>query len=242
MLLQADTDFFQANGYLLSQPQQSVADDLPDLACSRQLLATPGRGRDPAADRHLDDPLTHAICTLPQIVESVASLLGPDLLLWHSRYFDKNTRSPPVPWHQDAPFWPMQPKHCVSVWLALEDAHEDNGCVYAVPASHKTPLAQIPSAHTGRFHLQADITGVNVASAVPLTRKRGEFYLFDAWLLHHSAGHPACDSRLAISIQFIPPHVQLDLTNFHKRIPGFGVLPVRGTDRLRLNVHAKAPN
>ena len=242
MLNQQAIDSFANNGFLLSTPETSVAADLPAIATFREMLASPGLAQhDPAVDRHLDDPMTLAICTLPQIVEAVAALLGPDLLLWHSRYFDKSEQAPPIPWHQDAPFWAMHPKDCVSAWLALEDAHEGNGCVYAVPGSNRTPLPQILSTGTGRFRKKADITGIDVSAAIPLTRKRGEFYLFHAWLLHRSAGNPQCNSRLAIAMQFIAPHVQLDLTRPHQRIPGFGVLPVRGEDRLRLNPHAKAP-
>lgn len=241
MLNEQEINQFHTQGYLLSGEVGAVADQLPAQETFKRMLARPGLARDHALDRHLDDPTTYRLCTLPQILERVADLLGPDLLLWHTRYFDKPAGGPPIPWHQDAPFWPIDKKKCVSVWLALEDVQESNGAVMVVPGSHKMQLPQVRSAGTGRFHRKADITGVDVSSATPLTLRRGEFYLFHSWLLHRSDSNKSSDSRLAIAMQFIPPEVRIDLERPKRRIPGYGVLLVRGEDRLRLNPHASVP-
>ncbi len=50
--------------------------------------------------------------------------------------------SKPTPWHQDLPYWPMDvPEGPVwsgplSIWLALDDVDERNGCMMFVPTSH----------------------------------------------------------------------------------------------------------
>jgi hypothetical protein len=202
---------FLLQGFILPGAKASVAEQLPDPGTIERLLATPGVAGDPAVDRHLDDPLTYTLCTAPAIIERVAALLGPNLLLWHSRYFDKPAAGPPIPWHQDAPFWAMEPKRCVSAWLALDNVHKGNACVYVVPGSNHIQLPQIPSQGTGRFGRQADISGCDVSSAIPLELSRGEFFLFDCWLLHRSDSNTSGESRLALSMQFIPPEVTLGL-------------------------------
>lgn len=46
--------------------------------------------------------------------------------------------SKPTPWHQDLPYWPMdKDSAAVSVWIALDDVDENNGCMMFVPKSHK---------------------------------------------------------------------------------------------------------
>lgn len=232
---------FQSRGYLLSGAEGSLAAQLPGRDRFTRLLATPGLSGDPALDRHLDDLLTYKLCTAPAIIERVAALLGPDILLWHSRYFDKPAGGPPIPWHQDAPFWNMEPRNCVSAWLALDDVYHGNGCVYVVPGSNQLQLPQIPSEGTGRFGRKADITGCDVSAAIPLAMPRGEFYLFHAWLLHRSDSNPGSAPRLALSMQFIPPDVTLGLEKLQARNPHYGVQLVRGSDPLRLNPHAPAP-
>lgn len=241
MLSEQEINQFHSRGFLLSGADGSLAGELPDSDTFYRLLAGPGLAEDPAVDRHLDDPVTYTLCTMPQIIERVADLLGPDLLLWHTRYFDKPAGGPPIPWHQDAPFWAMEPKNCVSAWVALEDVHAGNGCVYVVPGSNKNPLPRIPSEGTGRFRKKADIAGVDVSSAIPLELRRGEFFLFHSWLLHRSDSNAVSNSRLAIAINFIPPEVKLGLERPRKRVPDYGVLLVNGEDHLHINPHARAP-
>ncbi|MFX9416229.1 phytanoyl-CoA dioxygenase family protein, partial [Acinetobacter baumannii] len=41
--------------------------------------------------------------------------------------------SKPTPWHQDRPYWPMidngKPLQALSIWIALDDVDENNGCM-----------------------------------------------------------------------------------------------------------------
>tara|TARA_B100001540_G_scaffold308108_1_gene322290 strand:- start:86 stop:823 length:738 start_codon:yes stop_codon:yes gene_type:complete len=232
---------FQQNGFLTFRHDNPHPLQLPELEVVRSLLAGPSPAKDPAVDRHLDDPLTYAICKQAAIVERVAALLGPDLLLWHTRYFNRVAGGSQVPWHQDAPFWAIEPRHCVSAWIALEDVHEGNGCVYVVPGSNHVQLAQLPSEGTGRFHHKADIDGVDISGAIPLVLRRGEFFLFDAWLLHRSGGNPQTRSRIALAVNYITPDVLVDLERPRRRNQSYGVQLVRGRDTLGLNPHAPAP-
>ena len=41
-----------------------------------------------------------------------------------------------VSWHQDASYWPLTPSRTVTVWLAIDDADEENGAMAVVPRSH----------------------------------------------------------------------------------------------------------
>lgn len=38
--------------------------------------------------------------------------------------------------HQDSSFLATDPFSCVGIWLALEDARRDNGCLWALPGAH----------------------------------------------------------------------------------------------------------
>lgn len=48
--------------------------------------------------------------------------------------------------HQDNSFLYTQPTTCTGLWLALEDATITNGCLWAIPGSHKSTslLPRIP--------------------------------------------------------------------------------------------------
>lgn len=40
--------------------------------------------------------------------------------------------------HQDNSFLYTEPRSCTGLWLALEDANITNGCIWAIPGSHKS--------------------------------------------------------------------------------------------------------
>lgn len=42
--------------------------------------------------------------------------------------------------HQDNSFLYTEPPSCTGLWLALEDANINNGCLWAIPGSHKSSL------------------------------------------------------------------------------------------------------
>ncbi len=38
-------------------------------------------------------------------------------------------------WHQDTPYWPMNENGGLSIWIALDDVSEDNGCLHFIARS-----------------------------------------------------------------------------------------------------------
>ena len=46
------------------------------------------------------------------------------------------------PWHQDDGYTPVAPSPYLTLWLALNDATEDNGCIWVLPGSHKCGLVE----------------------------------------------------------------------------------------------------
>lgn len=53
--------------------------------------------RDSFESRHQDCPAVYAICAAPVIVDRVASVLGPDVVLWNSVLFCKEPGGREIP-------------------------------------------------------------------------------------------------------------------------------------------------
>ncbi|MBL8816029.1 MAG: phytanoyl-CoA dioxygenase family protein [Planctomyces sp.] len=86
---------------------------------------------------HMKHAGVYDILTNPKIVDCVADLLGDDVVAWGSHFFCKmpgDGRA--VAWHQDASYWPLSPSWAVTVWLAIDDADLDNGCMKFIAGSH----------------------------------------------------------------------------------------------------------
>ncbi len=94
------------------------------------------------------------------------------------------------PWHQDKAYFNIDPReHVVGVWVALDEATVENGCMHLMPQIPREPLI-----HHQRRDWQicdADILGSECV-ATPL--KPGGILLFDG-LLVHGTPHNSSDKR-----------------------------------------------
>jgi ectoine hydroxylase-related dioxygenase (phytanoyl-CoA dioxygenase family) len=80
------------------------------------------------------------------IGEMAAKLSGSDgIRIWHDQALFKRPWANPTAWHLDTPFWSFSDRKALSIWIALDDATLENGCLYFIPGSHKiTTFANSP--------------------------------------------------------------------------------------------------
>ncbi|MCU0716593.1 MAG: phytanoyl-CoA dioxygenase family protein [Pirellula sp.] len=86
---------------------------------------------------HMKYGPVYDILTNAKIVDYVSDLLGDNVIGWGSHFFCKlpgDGKS--VAWHQDASYWPLSPSKAVTVWLAIDDADEENACMKFIAGSH----------------------------------------------------------------------------------------------------------
>lgn len=199
------------------------------------MLETQGPAGNELSHRHLDDPTTFKICSMPGLVEKVSNLLGPNVILWHSRYFDKRNGDPLIPWHQDSPFWPIEPDNVISAWIALDPVDRSNGCLEVLPGSHLRRIQHVASPDTGRFGQKADPSMLNTKDALPICLQPGEAVFFDRLLVHSSGVNPTAQSRLALSIRFATPEVKIRVEQLQPRVENYRVMLLKGRDEPGLN-------
>lgn len=83
-------------------------------------------------------PMRHML-QHPAVVGVLRQLLGPDIKCMQSMLFVKNAGKPGQAWHQDESFIPTRDGSLTGVWIALDDATVDNGCLWVQPGSHRPP-------------------------------------------------------------------------------------------------------
>lgn len=57
--------------------------------------------------------------------------------IWHDQALIKRPWANPTAWHLDTPFWSFSDRRAISIWVALDNATLENGCLYFIPGSHK---------------------------------------------------------------------------------------------------------
>ncbi|PIA26515.1 hypothetical protein AQUCO_09100002v1 [Aquilegia coerulea] len=94
---------------------------------------------------HEHDPVFKSFCQSEQISHMLVSLGYKRPVIIQSMYIFKQPGigGEVVP-HQDNSFLYTEPPSCTGLWLALEDATVINGCLWAIPGSHKS-IIPLPS-------------------------------------------------------------------------------------------------
>lgn len=162
-------------------------------------------------------------------LQQVAHDVGlADPRVWQSMYIFKQPGiGGEVRWHQDATYFETDPISVTTFWFALEDATLDNGCLWAEPGGHRTPLRE-------RFVRNGDDIRVEKldatpwpddSTAVPLECKAGALVLFHGLLPHYSAPNRSPVSRHAYTLHVTDGRTVYSPQNWIQRDASF---PVRG--------------
>jgi ectoine hydroxylase-related dioxygenase (phytanoyl-CoA dioxygenase family) len=167
----------------------------------------------------------------PAILDAVEALTGPDILLWKSKAFVKFPGPAQVAWHQALPHWNLVPAEAVTAWLALSDSGEANGCVRAIPASHRAGSRASRAISDPNSLLTAglefNIAAAEAQRAVPMLLRAGEFSIHHGMTVHGSGENRTNAPRLGIAFVYMPAHVR------QASAPDRHVVLARGQDRAR---------
>lgn len=145
---------------------------------------------------------------IPEILDMVAQLIGDDLALWNSSLFAKPAgKGRRVPWHQDGEYWPIRPLATCSVWLAIDDATVDNGCLEVIPGSHRGGNLldhEMNSSPDLSLPLQLKADQFDASRAVPITLEAGQVSFHDVFLVHGSAPNRSDSPRRGMTLRYMP--------------------------------------
>ncbi len=145
------------------------------------------------------DPELAAFVKRPEFVAIATHLLGPDVdLYWNQSVFKQPEGKREFPWHQDDAYTPVTPSPYLTLWLALNDATPENGCISVRPGSHKGGLAPHHPSPIGLVCHEADDPDQGVL--VPV--KAGSMAVFQSLTMHKSGANTSSGPRKAYVIQY----------------------------------------
>jgi phytanoyl-CoA hydroxylase len=86
---------------------------------------------------HLQHPVFRMLIHDTRLLDLVEGLIGPDIRLVHYQGLYKPPHTGGViGWHQDNRYFEVEADKTISVWLALDDATVENGCMWYLPRAH----------------------------------------------------------------------------------------------------------
>ncbi|KAJ6698216.1 PHYTANOYL-COA DIOXYGENASE DOMAIN-CONTAINING PROTEIN 1 [Salix purpurea] len=105
--------------------------------------------------------------------------------------------------HQDNSFLYTEPTSCTGLWLALEDATLLNGCLWAIPGSHKNGLARRFLRGENGVYFDQPSPSYDQKDFVSIEVKAGSLVLIHGDLIHQSFENQSSKSRHAYSLHVV---------------------------------------
>ena len=216
LLSDAEVETYHRDGQLT--PRHRLPDALLDRisACVEALIAgNPDVRPEQLAGAHIGknpDTSVQGVEELldcarnPDILDMVEQILGPDLILWGSQVFSKPAGDGmAIPWHQDGQYWPLRPLKNVTVWVAIDPARVENGCMRVIPGTHRLGLLPHGATDDPDLALNQGVSeGFDEARAVDVELEPGQVSLHDAMIIHGSNANRSGQRRCGYAIRYMP--------------------------------------
>jgi len=150
------------------------------------------------------------LCNEPRILDLVQDLIGPNIICWATHFLCKMPHDEKaVPWHQDASYWHLSPSRTVTVWLAIDDADEENSAMQFIPRTHS--LGHLEWRKSDKpFALHQEIVGAHALGApVSNNLRAGQISLHADMLAHGSPPNRSGRRRCGLTLRYCPPDVEI---------------------------------
>jgi hypothetical protein len=161
---------------------------------------------------HLSFAFLDALTHHDIVVGAMEDLMGPDLALWASVMFIKESSSNHyVSWHQDGTYMGMNSNDFATPWIALTPSTIETGCMSMIPGSHKQSIQTHEDTFEDNNILTRgqEIQDIKESQSVNLILKPGEMSIHHGAIIHGSRPNKSTQRRIGFALQsYMPPHIK----------------------------------
>lgn len=214
-LTDANTAFYQEQGYLVA-PDLFSAEEIAELKSETAKIFKGERGRiegliETSPDASDEDVLKKYVAIhfphkLSKVIESYLShpavvtilqgIVSPNVKCMQSMLFVKAPGKAGQSWHQDEYYIPTRDKSLIGVWIAVDDATVENGCLWIIPGSNKLGyiMPRVANGSTEYADVDTiDVSGYPKEEIIPVEVKSGAVVFFNGYTLHSSQRNKTSD-------------------------------------------------
>lgn len=148
------------------------------------------------------DERLKAIAFHPQLLRVVEAILGAKAELYQSMALIKPPAGREKPWHQDHAYFDLSlSTKVVGVWIALDEATPENGCMRLVPGWHHDQVR--PHFMVRDWQLCDDETQGFKSQTVAVPLQPGGCLIFDSFLPHGTPRNHSPQGRKALQYHYL---------------------------------------
>jgi len=151
------------------------------------------------------NPAFEEFCRLPIFGRLLRDIGYQSPLLWQTMYIFKQPHiGGEVRWHQDGSYLISEPASVIGIWIAVEDASRDNGCLWVQPGGHRSKLREIYQVdwekRDGVLSKRDDTPWPTSDDAIAVEVPLGSMVIFHDHMPHYSSQNLSEHSRHAFTL------------------------------------------
>jgi len=142
---------------------------------------------------HKISAVVHQYLFHPKIVEVLTHTVSPNIKCMQSMLFVKGPGKAGQAWHQDEFYIPTRDQSLIGVWIAIDDATIDNGCLWIIPGRPGYMMPRIKNDNNEYADVDTIDTSGCKEEMIPVEIKKGSVVFFNGYTLHSSRRNKTTD-------------------------------------------------
>jgi phytanoyl-CoA hydroxylase len=141
----------------------------------------------------------------PKIGAMAAALAQAEgIRIWHDQALIKKPWANPTSWHLDTPFWSFADRRALSIWVALDDATLENGCLFFIPGSQKETSFENPGIGKNMDAIFNFYPSFKNSKSVAAPMKAGSCSFHNGLTIHGAHANMTPGQRRAMTCAYMP--------------------------------------
>lgn len=152
-----------------------------------------------------DNEKMHKLMLDERLGKMAAQLAGVDgIRIWHDQALIKKPWANPTSWHLNTPYWSFSDRRALSIWVALDDATYENGCLFFIPGSYHRTTFENPGIGKNMGAIFNTYPEFKKSKSVAAPMRAGSCSFHNGLTIHGAHANMTCGFRRAMTCAYMP--------------------------------------
>ncbi|UKJ07958.1 phytanoyl-CoA dioxygenase family protein [Solitalea lacus] len=143
---------------------------------------------------HKISPVIYKYLFHQKIISVLVNVISPNVKCMQSMLFVKGPGKAGQAWHQDEFYIPTRDQSLTGVWIAIDDASIENGCLWIIPGRPGHMMRRVKNDSNEYADVDTiDVSPYSSDQVIPVEVKKGSVVFFNGYTLHSSRRNKTSD-------------------------------------------------
>lgn len=150
------------------------------------------------------DPAVAEFVLADRFAAVAARLLGAERVrIYHDQALFKEPGGGRTPWHQDALYWPLRGRRCVTMWMPLVDVRPEMGALSFASGTNTGVLSEETISDASDRAFEAMLTANGRTATTPAAMRAGDATFHGGWTVHRALPNTSGTLREVMTVIYV---------------------------------------